>query len=163
MITRRRFRPVFRVRHDTCQVHFLRNMLMRVRKGDRSWVLPALKDVFNATDKQTATSRLQALVERFRGPYEEIAEWLETDGPETLTVFDFPEPHRRRLRTTNNVERLNQEIKRRTSVVRIFPNQASCLRLVTALCMEQSETWETQRRYLMMEGTEVAVKTARTG
>ena len=146
-----------------CQVHFLRNLLMRVRKPDRGWILAAMKDVFASPDKQTAHSRLSALVTRLRGPYPQIAEWLEEDGPETLTVYDFPAEHRRRLRTTNNIERLNQEIKRRTRVIRIFPNEASCLRLVTAFCQEQSETWETERRYLIMDNMKANKETARTG
>lgn len=146
-----------------CQVHFLRNLLMRVRKPDRGWVLAAMKDVFAAADRRTAESRLNSLITRLRQPYPQIAEWLEEDGPETLSVFDFPESHRRRLRTTNNVERLNQEIKRRTRVVRIFPNEASCLRLVTALCQEQSETWETERRYLIMDNVQADKKVARAG
>ena len=70
---------------------------------------------------------------------------------ECLTCLAFPEGHRRRIRTTNGLERLNQEIKRRTRVVRIFPNRGSCLRLVTALAVEQSEEWVTGRRYLDME------------
>lgn len=134
-----------------CQVHFLRNLLMRVRKSDRTWILGSMKDVFAASDKTTALSRLKSLVNRLQQPYPKIAEWLEEDGPETLTVYDFPEAHRRRLRTTNNIERLNQEIKRRTRVIRIFPNEASVLRIVSALCQEQSEAWETERRYLVME------------
>ena len=69
---------------------------------------------------------------------------------ECLSCLTFPESHRRRIRTTNGLERLNQEIKRRTRVVRIFPNRASCLRLVTALAIEQSEEWITGRRYLDM-------------
>jgi len=143
-----------------CQVHFLRNLLMRVRKPDRGWILAAMKDVFASPDKQTAHSRLSALLTRLGGPYPQITDWLEEDGPETLTVYDFPAEHRRRLRTTNNIERLNQEIKRRTRVVRIFPNEASCLRLVTALCQEQSEVWETERRYLIMEGMTANRKTS---
>lgn len=146
-----------------CQVHFLRNLLMRVRKPDRSWILAAMKDVFHAADKPTAERRLRDLSTRLRKPYPQLAEWLEEDGPETLTVYDFPAEHRRRLRTTNNIERLNQEIKRRTQVVRIFPNEASCLRLVTALCQEQSEVWETERRYLMMDNSTVNKNTTRAG
>ena len=146
-----------------CQVHFLRNLLMRIRKPDRGWILASMKDVFAAADKATATSRLNGLVSKLQRPYPQIAEWLEEDGPETLTIFDFPEGHRRRLRTTNNIERLNQEIKRRTRVVRIFPNEASCLRLVTALCQERSETWETERRYLIMDNMKVEKKMTRTG
>jgi len=134
-----------------CQVHFMRNLLMRVRKKDRGWILAAMKDVFSAADKNTAESRLRMLVGRLGKPYQQLADWLEEDGPETFTVYDFPAEHRRRLRTTNNIERFNQEIKRRTRVIRIFPNEASCLRLVTALCQEQSETWESERLYLIME------------
>jgi putative transposase len=69
---------------------------------------------------------------------------------ECLICLSFPEGHRRRIRTTNGLERLNQEIKRRTNVVRIFPNRQACLRLVTALAVEQSEEWLTGRRYLDM-------------
>jgi putative transposase len=78
---------------------------------------------------------------------EKIAEHIE----ECLSCLSFPESHRRRIRTTNGLERLNQEIKRHTRVVRIFPNRESCLRLVTALAVEQSEEWVTGRRYLDME------------
>lgn len=147
-----------------CQVHFLRNLLMRLRKNDRGWIMSAMKDVYNAPDRQVAEGRLQDLVERLTHSYPQIAEWLETDAIDTLSVYDFPEKHRRRLHTTNNIERLNQEIKRRTRVIRIFPNEASCLRMVTALCQEQSEVWETERRYLVMDTQqEVNKKIARAG
>ena len=82
---------------------------------------------------------------------EKIAEHLEEHVEECLSCLAFPESHRRRIRTTNSLERLNQEIKRRTRVVRIFPNKQACLRLVTALAVEQSEEWLTGRRYLDME------------
>jgi putative transposase len=79
-----------------------------------------------------------------------VAEHIEEYVEECLTCLAFPESHRRRIRTTNGLERLNQEIKRRSRVVRIFPNERSCLRLVTALAVEQSEEWITGRRYLDM-------------
>ena len=78
---------------------------------------------------------------------------METNLPEGLTVFDFPKAHWRRIRTTNMVERLHREIRRRTRVVSIFPNEASCLRLITALLMETSEAWVTGRVYLSMTDT----------
>ncbi len=146
-----------------CQVHFLRNLLMRVRKADRGWILAAMKDVFAAADKITAEARLSDLVGKAQKPYPAIAEWLEENGPETLAVYDFPPEHRRRLRTTNNIERLNQEIKRRTRVVRIFPNEASCLRLVSALCQEKSEAWESGWKYLIMEPLENMNRQAKAG
>ncbi len=80
-----------------------------------------------------------------------MAEHLEEHVEECLSCLSFPESHRKRIRTTNGLERLNQEIKRRSRVVRIFPNRVSCLRLVTALAVEQSEEWVTGRRYLDME------------
>ena len=79
---------------------------------------------------------------------EKVAEHIEEHIEECLSCLAFPESHRRRIRTTNGLERLNQEIKRRTRVVRIFPNREACLRLVTALCVEQSEEWVTGRRCL---------------
>ncbi len=89
----------------------------------------------------------QELADRWRGSHPKVADHIE----ECLTCLAFPESHRRRIRTTNGLERPNQEVKRRTRVVRIFPIGDSCLRLVTALAVEQSEEWVTGRRYLDME------------
>jgi putative transposase len=83
-----------------------------------------------------------------------FAEWLEDTIEQTLTVFGLPKEHRLRLRTTSNLEKYHQEVKRRTRVVRIFPNRQSCLRLITALAMEQSEEWLTGSRYLTMMQSE---------
>ncbi len=77
---------------------------------------------------------------------------MEESIPEGLMVFSFPKEHRRRIRTSNSLERVSQEIKRRTRVVRIFPNEESCLRLVSALLMEISEEWETGKVYLTIDG-----------
>jgi transposase-like protein len=79
-----------------------------------------------------------------------LAAWLEVNIPEGLTIFAFPINHQRLLRTTNGLERLNQEIRRRTRVVGVFPNEGSCLRLVSALAMETSEEWETGKAYLTL-------------
>ena len=81
---------------------------------------------------------------------QKISDLLDTHGMETLSVYALPEPHRTRMRTTNMLERFNQEIKRRTRVVRIFPNEQSCIRLVSALAMEANEVWM-ERIYLDME------------
>ncbi|KPK67264.1 hypothetical protein AMJ82_10990 [candidate division TA06 bacterium SM23_40] len=147
-----------------CQVHFMRNLMIRLRRRDRSWVLGALRNVYDAPDRPQAEERLRELVDQLRPNYPELAEWLEAEGPETLAVFSFPEAHRRRIRTTNGQERLHQEIRRRTRVVRIFPHRASCLRLVSALCQEQDEEWMTGRRYLDMsllsDNQEVAIAEA---
>jgi putative transposase len=81
----------------------------------------------------------------------QLATWLEANVPEGLTVFALPAEHRRRLRTSNRPERLNEEIKHRTRVARLFPNEASLLRLVTAILQETSEDWETGKIYLNLE------------
>lgn len=88
------------------------------------------------------------VADKWRGTHPGVADHIEEHVEECLSCLDFPESHRRRIRTTNGLERLNQEIKRRTRVVRIFPNRESCLRLVSALCVEQSEEWITGKRYL---------------
>ncbi len=86
--------------------------------------------------------------------HQKVSERIEEHIEECLSCLGFPESHRRRIRTTNGLERLNQEIKRRTRVVRIFPNRESCLRLVSALAIEHSEEWITGRRYLDMRELE---------
>jgi len=94
---------------------------------------------------------LDITVKKYEAGAPKLAVWLEENIPQGLTVFDFPAEHRRRLRTTNGVERLNKEIRRRTRVASIFPNEASCLRLVTAILMETSEEWETGRVYMTFD------------
>jgi putative transposase len=96
----------------------------------------------------------QELADGWRRTHPKVAEHLEEHIEECLSCLAFPEVHRRRIRTTNGLERFNQEIKRRTRVVRIFPDREACLRLVTALAIEQSEEWVTGRRYLNMEELE---------
>ena len=108
-----------------------------------------------AVPSREMTLRLASeLATRWRVSHPKVAELLEEHIEECLSCLAFPESHRRRVRTTNGLERLNQEIKRRTRVVRIFPNRTSCLRLVSALAVEQSEEWLTGRRYLDMRELE---------
>jgi putative transposase len=133
-----------------CQVHYLKNATDKVSSKERSILRERLKDAWAAPDCQTAQSRLEQIIEDYRGRYPELADWLEETGEETLTVFELPKEHRKRMRSTNGLERFHQELERRTRVVRIFPNRASCLRLMSALAMEQSEEWLTGRRYLDM-------------
>jgi len=106
-------------------------------------------------DTDTAWRRINEVIPTWRGIKPQAAERIEEGIEETTAVLDFPPAHRKRIRTTNALERLNQEIRRRTRVARIFPNSASALRLVTALAIEQSEEWETGRQYLdfsLLEG-----------
>lgn len=97
---------------------------------------------------------LSETVSRWEKIRPEVAERLKEAQDDVLSCFHFPTGHRRRIRTTGCVERLNQEIRKRTREVAIFPNRESALRLITALCVEQSEEWETGRRYLDMSPLE---------
>jgi putative transposase len=137
--------------YQRCQVHYARNLLGMVGHARRKELAEGLRGVFAAPSREVAVRLASELAERWRGSHPRVAEHLEEHIEECLSCLAFPESHRRRIRTTNGLERLNQEIKRRTRVVRIFPNREACLRLVSALAVEQSEEWLTGRRYLDME------------
>lgn len=141
--------------HQRCQVHYARNLLGMVGAAKRKELASDLRAIFAAPGREQAFQVASSVAEKWRQKgNEEVAEHLEEHIEECLTCLAFPESHRRRIRTTNGLERLNQEIKRRTRVVRIFPNREACLRLVTALAVEQSEEWVTGRRYLDMRELE---------
>jgi putative transposase len=133
-----------------CQTHYQRNAGVKVPRRARPEIHARLQDVFNAPDRENALDRAHCLIEDCRERFPELAAWLEETIEEALAVFALPPAHRRRLRTTNGLERYQQEGRRRSRVVRIFPNRASCLRLSSALAMEQSEDWLTGHRYLDM-------------
>ena len=133
-----------------CQVHFARGRLGLVGASRRQELASGLRQVFAGTTREQALASAQLLAEAWRGSHPKVARALEEDLEDCLACLAFPVAHQPRIRTTNGLERLNQELKRRTRVVRIFPNSAACLRLVTALCMEQSEEWLSGRRYLEM-------------
>ncbi len=137
--------------YQRCQVHYARNLLGMVGRTRRGELAEGLRGVFAAPSREVALRLASELAARWRGSHPGVAEHLEEHIEECLTCLAFPESHRRRIRTTNGLERLNQEIKRRTRVVRIFPNREACLRLVAALAVERSEEWVTGRRYLDME------------
>jgi len=149
-----------------CQRHFLQNALERAPTRLEEALHERLRAVWDeSSDLEEARAGLRSLAAEMADEEElpELAEWLEADGEETLSCFHFPSTHRLRIRTTNGMERLNQEIKRRSRVVRIFPNPESCRRLVTARVKEHHEDWITGRRYIDMsplwesDGTEVEV------
>jgi putative transposase len=138
-----------------CQVHYARNLLGMVGAKGRKELAADLRAVFAATSSEQALGIASKVARRWREEgHEKVAEHIEEHVEECLSCLAFPESHRRRIRTTNGQERLNQEIKRRTRVVRIFPNSQACLRLVSALSVEQSEEWVTGRRYLDMRELE---------
>ena len=137
--------------HQRCQVHYARNLLGMVGSARRKELGADLRAIFAAPDRKQALTIASSVAEKWRKKgNEKVTEHIEEHIEECLSCLAFPESHRRRIRTTNGLERLNQEIKRRTRVVRIFPNKESCLRLVTALAVEQSEEWITGKRYLVM-------------
>jgi len=135
-----------------CQFHLQQNASQYVpRKRMRKEVAADIRAVFNSPDRVQAEQYLKQIVSKYAGAASDLSDWMEIAIPEGLTVFDFPESHRRRIRTSNMLERVSQEIKRRTRVVRIFPNSSSCLRLVSAILMEISEDWETGKIYLNID------------
>jgi putative transposase len=133
-----------------CQFHLQRNAQAYVPHKDmQAEVAEDLRTIFNAPDRTTADAYLAKTVQKYLKTASRLAEWLAANLPEGLSVFAFPTAHRRLLRTTNGVERLHREVRRRARVVSIFPNPASCLRLVSAIHAEISEEWLTGRTYLM--------------
>jgi transposase-like protein len=135
-----------------CQFHLQQNAQAYVPDvAMRPQVARDLRSVFHCTDGGEASERIAKLVEKYQRPAPKLAEWIEANVPQGLAVFALPEPHRRRLRTTNALERLNRELHRRTRVATLFPNEASLLRLVSAMAAEISEEWETGRIYLNPE------------
>ena len=138
--------------HQRCQVHYSRNLLGMVGAKKRKELASDLRAIFAAPERDQAMHVASWVAQKWRGKgNEKVADHLEEHIEGCLSCLAFPESHRRRIRTTNGLERFNQEIRRRTRVVRIFPNRESCLRLVTALAVEQSEEWVTGRRYLDMD------------
>ena len=133
-----------------CYVHFLRNALDYLpRKADDD-CLQELRWLYDRRDLQEAQRDLAAWIAKWAGKYPKLVDWVETNIGETLTFYRLPRQHHKHLKSTNMLERLNEEIKRRTRVVRIFPNAESCLRLVRALCVETHEAWLEDNRYLNM-------------
>ena len=137
-----------------CQFHLQQNAQSYVPKVSlRTEVAEDIRKIFDAQDRAMAESDLRKSVEKYAKIAPKLADWMEVNLPEGFSVFAFPRLHQKRLRTSNILERLSQEIKRRTRVVRVFPNEEACLRLVSAVLMEFSEDWEFGRIYLNMENT----------
>ena len=136
-----------------CQVHLQRNAAAYVPKvAMRETVAADIRSIFNAPDREEADRLLAKIVEKYSEKAGRLAVWMEENIPEGLMVFAVPEKHRRRLRTSNMIERQNREIKRRTRVSGLFPNEASLLRLVSAILMEVSEEWESaDKAYLKLK------------
>lgn len=136
-----------------CQVHFMRNFMASFSPLEQGEWMRQLKDVFNAPEITQAQDRAKELVERLRSKKKEKqAAWVEENIEECLTVYAFAESHRKKLRTTNISERLNEEIRRRATVIRVFPSNESMMRIVSSECMDASERWM-DRRYIEIKMT----------
>ena len=134
-----------------CYVHFLRNALDYLpRKADDD-CLQELRWMYERRDVEEARRDLRQWLEKWAAKYPKLCAWVETNIEETWTFYRLPVAHHKHLKSTNLLERFNQEIKRRTLVVRIFPNESSCLRLIRAVASEQHEEWMEGSRYLNAE------------
>jgi putative transposase len=134
-----------------CYVHFLRNALDHLPRKKDDDVLTELRWIYERRNVEEARRDLAAWLTKWEARYPRLCDWAEGNIEETLTFYRLPQEHHKHLKSTNMLERINQELKRRTLVVRIFPNGASCLRLIRALAVEIHEDWVEATRYLNME------------
>lgn len=147
------------VEWQRCQRHFLMNALDKAPKALKDQLHARLREIWDQSfGYEAAREGLDKLVGDLEAQHPDLAAWLESDGEQTLTCLRFPPTHWLRIRTTNGNERLNEELYRRSRVVRIFPNPESCCRLATALLKEWHEDWITQRVYLNMEHLEIPAR-----
>ena len=134
-----------------CYVHFLRNAVDHMPRKKDDDCLTELRWIYERRNVQEARQDLAAWLTKWGSRYPKLCDWVENNIEETLTFYRLPQAHHKHLKSTNMLERLNEELKRRTLVVRIFPNSASCLRLTRALAVEIDEDWVEATRYLDME------------
>ncbi len=134
-----------------CQTHFSRNMLDRTPKALQSEIIEDLRQLYEAVDLESARKIRDQIIQRYENEASKATALLDEAFDDITAVHALPLKYRKRLRTTNGVERLNQEIRRRERVIRIFPNATSVIRLMGALLMEQDEKWQTGRKYFDMQ------------
>jgi putative transposase len=146
---------VFKATWQRCRVHFMRNALAYAGKGQRQMVLALINTVFAQETPAAARAQWDVVAAQLHAKFPKLATMLADAKHDVLAYMDFPKAHRTQIATTNPLERLNAEIKRRTDVVGIFPNDPSIVRLVGALLLEQNDEWQLQRRYMQLEGLKV--------
>ena len=143
---------VLKARWQRCRVHFLRNALAHAGKGQRQMVRATINTIF-AQDTPAAASRQWRLVaDQLREKFPKLAALMDDAETDVLAFMNFPKAHRTQIYSTNPLERLNAEVKRRTRIVGIFPNGPAIVRLVGALLLQQNDEWQIQRRYMPLEG-----------
>jgi putative transposase len=143
---------VLKATWQRCRVHFLRNALAHPGKGQRQMVLALINTVFAQETQEAAIAQWRVVADQLRAKFPKLATLMDDAESDVLAFMSFPKSHRVQIHSTNPLERLNAEIKRRTNVVGIFPNEPAITRLVGALLLEQNDEWQLQRRYLPLEG-----------
>jgi putative transposase len=143
---------VFKATWQRCRVHFMRNALAYAGKGQRQMVLALINTVFAQETAEAASAQWRIVADQLREKFPKLSAMLDDAESEVLAYMQFPKAHRVQIASTNPLERLNAEIKRRTNVVGIFPNDPAIVRLVGALLLEQNDEWQLQRRYMQLEG-----------
>ena len=134
-----------------CRVHFMRNALACVGKRNRAMVAAALRNTFEQPNREVAREQWNKLVDAFAEPADKLAKLMREAEDDVFAYMAFPKDHWNQLHSTNPLERLNKEIKRRTNVIGIFPNDDAIIRLVGALMLEQNDEWAVTRRYMSLE------------
>ena len=155
-------RKVLKVEWQRCKVHFYRNVLVHVPKRSQGEVSEAMKAVFVQRDEKSAKTKAADLVRQFQSRFAKAMEIFEAGIDDVLSYLHYPQPHRVRISSTNPLERLNLEIRRRTRVVGIFPNPAACLRLIGMLLVEKNDDWLTDdKAYLTFDDAPVEESAAK--
>ncbi|WP_048858448.1 IS256 family transposase, partial [Acidiphilium multivorum] len=134
-----------------CRVHWMRNALSYVPKAQQSMVAAALRQAFIQPDRSNASQTLRHVADQLRGKWPKLGAFIDDSEIDVLAHMDFPAQHRTKIHSTNPLERLNKEVKRRSDVVGIFPNEGSIIRLIGAVLLEANDEWQTQNRYMQIE------------
>ena len=143
---------VLKTSWQRCRVHFIRNALVHAGKGQRQAVLAMINTIFVQETAEAASVQWRSVADQLRPKFPKLAAMMDDAEHEVLTFMTFPKAHRTQIHSTNPLERLNAEVKRRTNVIGIFPNDGAIIRLVGAMMLEQNDEWSLQRRYMQLEG-----------
>ena len=134
-----------------CRVHWMRNAQSYVGKAQQSMVSAALRQAFIQPDRASASQTLRHTADQLRGKWPKLGAFIDESETDVLAHMDFPAQHRSKIHSTNPIERVNKEVKRRADVVGIFPNEESITRLIGAVLLEQNDEWQLQHRYMQTE------------
>ena len=144
-------RRTFSASWQRCRVHWMRNALSYVPKAQQSMAAAALRQAFMQPDRVSASQALRHVADQLRDKWPKLGTFIDDSETDVLAHMDFPIQHRTRIHSTNSLERLNKEVKRRADVVGIFSNEASIIRLIGAVPLEANDEWQTQHRYMQTE------------